>query len=372
MQQQQRRLWLSWILANAVAGILVAIIAILTQFGQLFVTGLIYGAVQWFILRKHLEHIGNWVLASAVGWIIAMYGTVYLGMGYGFSSNLSWMGIAIAQMCILAGQLQKRHGYYLSLWLILSLIGAIAERVISFFLYGVFSIIGGQSAFLLIYLFTGAVYGTITGIALVMMYPSLKLIPKEEQRPMSNRIVSIAAAIIILAFIAVFLNRDFCTKEEKAVFNEFPHYGGIQLTPRASGETGALCGASYTTLDNIQQVMEYYKEQLTAHGWEIQDTIPLYTGEDGVGNKVTSGSISAVRNSNFYYTISFDQGGLIDAQKSKGDQLVFTNDTYVVIHVWQYSGGDVYDYSAEEKGKNVSGEEIVEVVLLPETEGSRK
>lgn len=89
--------------------------------------------------------------------------------------------------------------------------------------------------------------------------------------------------------------------KEKAAFSEFPHYGNIPLQPK---NNGGNCWASFTTPDSPDQVIEYYRQQLTAHGWK-----------EAVGN-----GLFMTRNG-FSYSV--------DIEKFEGE------DTYVAINVFQ-------------------------------------
>jgi len=60
-----------------------------------------------------------------------------------------------------------------------------------------------------------------------------------------------------------------CDSEKSSVFSEFPHYGNIQLEPRTVKGTGD-CRGDFSSSDSVEQVLEYYEEELIAHGWVIE------------------------------------------------------------------------------------------------------
>lgn len=60
-----------------------------------------------------------------------------------------------------------------------------------------------------------------------------------------------------------------CSDAERAALAEFPHYGGITAEPEANAE-----GSCYVTPpvgDPPDDVIAYYREQLTEHGWTLDD-----------------------------------------------------------------------------------------------------
>lgn len=59
-----------------------------------------------------------------------------------------------------------------------------------------------------------------------------------------------------------------CDSQESAVFSEFPHYENIVLEPRTEGETG-YCRDEFSSTDSGEQILEYYKQNLTVHGWTV-------------------------------------------------------------------------------------------------------
>ena len=73
-----------------------------------------------------------------------------------------------------------------------------------------------------------------------------------------------------------------CTPAAAAAFNEIEHYGGINLEPK-DYPLGGRCVANFTSADQPQVVLDYYRAQWTAGGWTLDPSTPLATpppGED--------------------------------------------------------------------------------------------
>lgn len=62
-----------------------------------------------------------------------------------------------------------------------------------------------------------------------------------------------------------------CSETEQKVLAEFPQYGGTRLTPEGNVDTGA-CAVYYGTADSPEMVADYFRKQLTAHGWTLSAT----------------------------------------------------------------------------------------------------
>jgi hypothetical protein len=61
-----------------------------------------------------------------------------------------------------------------------------------------------------------------------------------------------------------------CSDAERAALTEFPHYGGIVAEPDAGSEGG--CFVDLPVGDPPDAVIAYYGEQLTEHGWTLEDS----------------------------------------------------------------------------------------------------
>jgi len=86
-------------------------------------------------------------------------------------------------------------------------------------------------------------------------------------------VVTVALGAVVLPFVGI---RIFsaatrtCSDQERAVFLEFPQFGGMVLQPGSDIESGG-CVASFQTADRRDDVIRYYKRQLEQHGWTMQD-----------------------------------------------------------------------------------------------------
>lgn len=60
-----------------------------------------------------------------------------------------------------------------------------------------------------------------------------------------------------------------CPDPLQALYDEFPQYGGAQVKPMTT-PSPRECRATFRTTDSVQQVLAYYEERLTEHGWTIQ------------------------------------------------------------------------------------------------------
>ena len=105
------------------------------------------------------------------------------------------------------------------------------------------------------------------------------------------------------------LERSFaCSTEERAVFAEFPQYGGLQLEPFAASLTG--CAAYYDTPAAPEHVFIYFKDQLTAHGWTVEpeftefDSSEVHRTRDSGGHHVGGRLIIAHRDG-FVYQVMY-------------------------------------------------------------------
>jgi hypothetical protein len=83
-----------------------------------------------------------------------------------------------------------------------------------------------------------------------------------------------------------------CSDAEIAALTEFPHYGGITAEPDAGAEGG--CFVDLPVGDPPDDVIAYYREQLTGHGWTL-DEPEQQEGETSEG-AFEVGDITAHRN----------------------------------------------------------------------------
>ena len=103
--------------------------------------------------------------------------------------------------------------------------------------------------------------------------------------------------------VAVFFLPSFgsCDAEEKAVFAEFPQYGGVRPEPEAAPEGGG-CAAWLQVEATPEEVRAYYEKQLTDHGWVIEEISP-----EEADQKCGGAIVAALRSRDgFSYAIDYE------------------------------------------------------------------
>jgi hypothetical protein len=60
-----------------------------------------------------------------------------------------------------------------------------------------------------------------------------------------------------------------CSDAERSALREFPHYGGITAEPDGGVEG---CSVNPRVGDPPEDVIAYYREQLTEHGWTLDES----------------------------------------------------------------------------------------------------
>jgi hypothetical protein len=99
--------------------------------------------------------------------------------------------------------------------------------------------------------------------------------PRSASRPGTSQwLARIALVGFLLAAISgCATSADGCSSEEAATFNEIEHYGGVELAPEDDRLGG--CGATFTTRDDPELVIEHYRSELDLAGWAIDPPEPL-------------------------------------------------------------------------------------------------
>lgn len=95
---------------------------------------------------------------------------------------------------------------------------------------------------------------------------------------MSSASVQRLARIALIGFLctitaACVIGTGGCSTEEAATFSEVQHYAGTELVPKDDGLGG--CGASFTTSDDPDLVIQHYRSRLEGAGWTIDPPEPL-------------------------------------------------------------------------------------------------
>jgi hypothetical protein len=96
-----------------------------------------------------------------------------------------------------------------------------------------------------------------------------------------------------------------CSDAERSALTEFPHYGGITAEPEANGE--GLCFVNPPVGDPPDDVIAFYREQLTEHGWTFDES-EQQEGETSEG-AFEAGSITAHREGLLWDLLYEAEGG---------------------------------------------------------------
>ncbi len=178
--------WLWWVLASTVGWVLGGEVGVLS----VWIVGLVgivvgLGIAQWLVLRQHLSRAGWWVLASTVGWVVGLVVGGSVNLVVGGAVNLFVVvglvgigfGIGIAQWLVLRPHL-SRAGW----WVLASTVGLAVGGAVGVAVGGAVGIAVGGSISLASILslvvgfpVSGAVYGAITGGAMVWLLRQPKL-----------------------------------------------------------------------------------------------------------------------------------------------------------------------------------------------------
>ena len=119
--------------------------------------------------------------------------------------------------------------------------------------------------------------------------------------------VGLLVAVLVLPY--TLSNLTACSKEERAVFEEFPDYGGLERKPEPFAESGG-CAVFYDTEASQERVTEYYMEQLESHGWKAEQMVSEATLTES-GRTAPSIDIMA-RRDDYYYEVLFESHELYD------------------------------------------------------------
>ncbi|MDQ2933993.1 MAG: hypothetical protein M3R49_03245 [Chloroflexota bacterium] len=88
-----------------------------------------------------------------------------------------------------------------------------------------------------------------------------------------HQLVRIAlAGLLVTTTSACLISIGGCSSEEAAHFNDVEHYGGAELVPE--DDRLGSCGASFSTTEDPDLVIEHYRSRLEAAGWTIDPPLP--------------------------------------------------------------------------------------------------
>lgn len=120
--------------------------------------------------------------------------------------------------------------------------------------------------------------------------------------------VGLLVAVLVLPYTLSSLTA--CSKEERAVFEEFSHYGGVERELEPSAESGG-CAVFYDTKTSQERVAKYYMEQLESHGWKAEQMVSEATLMEPEMKTAPSIDITA-RRGDFFYSVLFESLELYD------------------------------------------------------------
>jgi hypothetical protein len=151
--------------------------------------------------------------------------------------------------------------------------------------------------------------------------PRLEMTDEVEQRPPARRrkwlkwvLIAIVAVVLApfaltFAYYGVAILFAGCSDAEEAALAEFPQYGGIHAEP--DGDIDGGCRVDLNVDDPPGDVIAYYREQLTGHGWTLDDSGQpqgeTAGGESlqGGGGAFESGDLIAHRD-DLFYSVSYE------------------------------------------------------------------
>jgi hypothetical protein len=137
-----------------------------------------------------------------------------------------------------------------------------------------------------------------------------------------------------------------CSAEERAVYEEFSHYGDRQIEPY-SGEVS--CNARYPTRASRDEVLGYYDEQLRKNGWEVGgywaadppkgiEVFGEHLSDLSEAPESVGGGLGA-RRDGYRYGVTYSPPGSGDPGETPGGEEVSAEDAEVVVEVNDEPGG---------------------------------
>jgi len=118
-------------------------------------------------------------------------------------------------------------------------------------------------------------------------------------------VVVLAPLVVFSAYYGLIGLFARCSDAEKAALMEFRHYGGTTAEPEADAEGG--CFVNPRVGDPPEDVMAYYRERLTVHGWTLDESDRQEGETSGVAFE--TGGISAHRQALRWEMIYEAEGG---------------------------------------------------------------
>jgi hypothetical protein len=137
-----------------------------------------------------------------------------------------------------------------------------------------------------------------------------------------------------------------CSAEERAVYEEFSHYGDRQLEPY-SGEVS--CNARYPTRASRDEILGYYDEQLRVNGWEVGgywaadppkgiEVFGEQLSDLSEAPELVGGGLGA-RGDDYRYAVTYSPPGAGDPGGTPEGEKISAEDAEVVVEVTNAPGG---------------------------------
>lgn len=151
------RFWFQWVLVTAVSW------AVGVLGGVLF--GAVVGVAQWLVLRRHIPRAGWWVLASTVGWFVAL--NVSGALDRVLDWTLWYISGAVGGMAVGAAQwlVLRRRVARAGWWMLPTIAGGCTSWYSTLMLFEINVFLG----VVMVEFVSGALYGAITGSVLVWL-----------------------------------------------------------------------------------------------------------------------------------------------------------------------------------------------------------
>jgi hypothetical protein len=140
--------------------------------------------------------------------------------------------------------------------------------------------------------------------------PAPQTLPRPPRRRRRLRLVLLAVlGVLVLVLVVSLLPAVFaltaCSADEKRVFAELRHYGGVRLEPSGNTDTGG-CAATYRAPASEERVLAHYHLALRAQGWTMQPA-ETRTGSDVQGVAFRSGELHGRRGA-FTVAVLYEAG----------------------------------------------------------------
>ena len=292
-----------WAGACAVGGALAALDPTPLFFGVPVLSGGLLCAVQALLLRVYRVGIGRpWVVAGSLGWLVGSFAQVLwyeLLSEVRFPGNglivgcLPWAFLGVGQAVVLFAAARPHSFAFPAFRVFASAFGdALIEAVVPLTTRPFHDALGGalgeygigaaQSAVLAAILYaapTGAVLVRYLGPAGVDetrtgarpdALPEAQTAGSTGGRGITLGVAGLLALVGLGLFGAWGVTNVLgCGPGERAVFEEFPRYGGRIPEPRSDLE-GASCYVWFVTPDPREEVYAYYEERLRERGWVVE------------------------------------------------------------------------------------------------------